>query len=205
MQKDCAPAPAGKTGETLQDKFCAVIAPAVERHAAIAFRGRGREAVMEAQGACVALAWKWHVRLAERGKDATTFPTVIADLAVKHVRAGRGICGQRTRDVMSKVAQQRHGFSIGKLPDYSSLSSNPLEAALVDNHVTPPPDAAAFRIDFPEWLARWNKRDRNMILDLAQGERTLDAAGKYHVSPGRVSQMRREAAEDWERFHGQAA
>jgi hypothetical protein len=32
------------------------------------------------------------------------------------------------------------------------------------------------------------------------GERTLDVAGKYGLSPGRVSQLRREFHDDWEFF-----
>jgi hypothetical protein len=32
------------------------------------------------------------------------------------------------------------------------------------------------------------------------GERTLDVAGKYGLSPGRVSQLRRELHDDWEFF-----
>jgi hypothetical protein len=51
-------------------------------------------------------------------------------------------------------------------------------SALRDNHVTPPPDAAAFRIDFPAWLA--NHTDRNRRIALAM-------------------MLRR----DWARFHGE--
>lgn len=205
MDRDTAPAPAGKTAAALQDTFCAVIQPAVERHAAVVFRGAGADAKAEATQAMLAVAWKWFRRLAERGKDGTEFPSAIATLAAKHVRAERGVCGQRSRDVMSKTAQRRHGFSVGKLPDYSTLGTNPLQAALMDNRQTPPPDAAAFRIDFPTWLAKWSDRDRRMILDLAQGERTLDVSRKYGISAGRVSQRRREYLADWERFHGMAA
>jgi hypothetical protein len=32
------------------------------------------------------------------------------------------------------------------------------------------------------------------------GERTLDVAGKYGLSPGRVSQLRREFLTDWRRY-----
>jgi hypothetical protein len=32
------------------------------------------------------------------------------------------------------------------------------------------------------------------------GERTLDVAGKYGLSPGRVSQLRRQFHDDWRRY-----
>lgn len=43
MQQPAEPL-AGTSLAALQDKFCAIIMPAVERHAAVAFRGHGAEA-----------------------------------------------------------------------------------------------------------------------------------------------------------------
>jgi hypothetical protein len=76
------------------------------------------------------------------------------------------------------------------------------EERLRDNTMTPPPDAAAFRIDFPDWLKTRTDRDRRIIDDMMHDERTLDLANKHGISPGRVSQLRREFMEDWERFCG---
>ena len=42
--------------------------------------------------------------------------------------------------------------------------------------------------------------DRLVLDDLMLGERTLDVAGKYGLSPGRVSQLRREFLLDWRRY-----
>lgn len=41
---------------------------------------------------------------------------------------------------------------------------------------------------------------------LAEGETTSVAAAKFRVSLGRIriSQLRRELRDDWERFHGEA-
>jgi hypothetical protein len=92
---------------------------------------------------------------------------------------------------------------VEKLPDFSTLSGNPLTEALTDNTQTPPDEAAAFRIDFPQWLMSWSERDRRIIEDLAMGERTLDVSDKYGISPARISQKRREYHDDWQRFHGE--
>ena len=105
-----------------------------------------------------------------------SFPTALATYAARAVRSGRRVTGQlKAKDAMNPHAQQRRGFCVGKLPDFSTLSDNPLQEALIDNTQTPPPEQAAFRIDFPAWLDTHSKRDRRMILDMAQGERTGSA------------------------------
>jgi hypothetical protein len=104
---------------------------------------------------------------------------------------------------MNSHTQYRQGFVIEKLPDFSSLVANPLEEALTDNTVTPPPDAAAFRVDFPRWLRSLPRRDRRVAKDLMIGERTVATAHRFHMSPARVSQLRRELCDDWARFHGE--
>jgi hypothetical protein len=105
--------------------------------------------------------------------------------------------------VLSPLAQTRHGFVVGKLPDFETLSDNPLMTALVDNTRTPVPDQVAFRLDFPAWLNTLSDRDRRVVEDLMQGERTLDVARKHGLSPGRVSQLRREFLTRWRLFCGE--
>ena len=56
---------------------------------------------------------------------------------------------ERTKDVLSPLAQQRKGFAVCKLPDCSTLDGNPLDEALHDNTKSPPDEQCAFRIDFP--------------------------------------------------------
>lgn len=180
--------------------------PRIERHARIYFRNVGcphkkADCIAETVG----LAWKWFVRLAERGKDGTRFPSVLATFAARAVKSGRRVCGQiKAKDVMNETAQRQHGFAVGKLPDFSTESTNPLAEALTDNTQTPPPDAAAFRIDFPAWLALYSDRDRAIIQEMAQGARTKDVAGRFRLSQGRISQMRSECHQAWEAFHDDA-
>ncbi len=102
--------------------------------------------------------------------------------------------------MLSPLAQRRRGFSVQSLPDYSTLSGNPLEEALADNTVTPVDEQVCFRLDFPQWLGTYPDRDRRIALDQMAGERTLDLARNYALSAGRVSQMRRQFFDDWTRF-----
>jgi len=78
-----------------------------------------------------------------------------------------------------------------------------LDVALHDNTRSPVPDQVAFRLDFPAWVNTLSDRDRRVVGDLMAGERTLDVAAKYGLSPARVSQLRREFMEGWARFCGE--
>ena len=200
-----APHPPGPSLDALQAAFLALVLPRVLTHGRVYFRHlRSAELKEEYLAEMVALTWKWHCRLAERGKDAARFPTALATFAARAVRGGRRACGQeRGRDALSPSAQRRHGFLVSALPEVSTLSDNPLAEALHDNTQTPPDEQCAFRIDFPAWRATHAERDRRLLDDLMLGERTLDAAGKHGLSPGRVSQLRREFLLDWRRFCGE--
>jgi hypothetical protein len=186
----------------LQAAFLDQVLPKVLSHGRVYFRHlRSAELKEEYVAEMVALTWKWHLRLAERGKDSTRFPTALATFAARAVRCGRRLAGMdRSKDVLSPLAQQRQGFAVGKLPDCSTLDGSPLDEALHDNTRTPPDEQCAFRIDFPAWRATHAERDRRLLDDLMLGERTLDVAGKYGLSPGRVSQLRREFLLDWRRY-----
>jgi hypothetical protein len=186
----------------LQATFLSSVLPKVLSHGRVYFRHlRSAELKEEYIAEMVALTWRWHCRLAERGKDAARFPTALATFAARAVRSGRRLAGMdRARDVLSPQARQRHGFAVGKLPDYGALDGSPLAEALHDNTRSPPDEQCAFRIDFPAWRLTRTDRDRRLLDDLMLGERTLDVAGKYGLSPGRVSQLRREFLLDWRRY-----
>ena len=191
----------GLSRAALQAHFL-TIQPRIETHARIFFRGiRCFHEKADRIAETVALAWKWFKRMAKRGKDATQFPSVLATYAAKTVKAGRRIAGQlKTKDVMNERTQQRKGFYVSKLPDFSTLNTNPLSEALIDNTQSPVPDQVAFRLDFPAWLRTHSQRDRRIIQDMARSERTLDLAQKYGLSRARISQKRREYHDDWNRF-----
>jgi hypothetical protein len=196
------PLPPGPSLEALQVAFLALVLPKVVSHGRVYFRHlRSAELKEEYLAEMVALTWKWHLRLAERGKDSTRFPSALATFAARAVRSGRRLAGMdRARDVLSPLAQQRKGFAVGKLPDCSTLDGSPLDEALHDNTKSPPDQQAMFRIDFPLWRASRNERDRRVLDDLMVGERTLDVAARHGITAARVSQLRRELHDDWEHF-----
>jgi len=185
----------------LQTAFLHIL-PRIEQHGQVYFRNlkcsvSREEAIAEMVGLC----WKWFVRLHERGKDPVHFVSALASFAARAVKSGRRVCGQeKARDVLSPVAQRRRNFCVGKLPDVSTLSDNPLSEALADNTMTPPDEQVCFRIDFPAWLTSLGDHKRRIAEDLMIGERTMDVSNKHGLSQGRISQLRREFMVGWELF-----
>ncbi|MBI4305429.1 MAG: hypothetical protein HY678_03830, partial [Chloroflexi bacterium] len=143
----------------MRQAFLAIL-PRIQTHATVSFRhvecpGKRADRIAEVIGLC----WRWFRRLAERGKDATQFPMVLADFAVRAVRSGRRVCGQlKPKDVLSEVAQAKHGFTVELLPSSTCAAREKLysiphgqelqdryEERLRDNMQTPIPDQVAFR------------------------------------------------------------
>jgi hypothetical protein len=186
---------------SLQEGFLAIL-PRIETHGQVSFRylkcpHKKADAVQE----MVAVSWMWYARATESGKDVHAFASALASYAARHVRSGRRLCGQdRAKDALSPLAQSRHGFTTSLLPQGSSLKGNALDEALHDNTRSAVPDQVAFRLDFPAWLGTLSERDRRVCEDLMLGERTNEVAGRYGLTAGRVSQLRRQFLEGWRRF-----
>lgn len=204
---------------SLHVKFLAVL-PRLQTHFRIRFRyvrcpGRFDDAVAEA----VAVAWKWFLTLEEKGKDINEFVSTLADYAVRHVSSGRGVCGQeKAKDAMSRRAQRHKGFRMERLiptrqRPHEILYGEPrgqervdsFEDRLRDNTRSPIPEQAAFRIDYPLWLAQLGERNKSIAEDMATDLATGELAARHGVSPARISQLRRQLHADWRRFHGEAA
>jgi hypothetical protein len=192
--------------------------PRIELHGRVVFRNlKCPDQQAEAIAEMLALAWLWVVRLHRQGKNPLQFPSAIATFAARQVRSGRRLCGQdKSKDVLSPRAQQRHQFKVEPLPSstrctfekryatsHGQQTQDAFEERLRDNTQTPVPEQVAFRLDFPAWLCRRSERDRRVIDDLAAGERTMDVANRHGLTAGRVSQLRREFMADWEQFCGE--
>jgi hypothetical protein len=190
----------------LQRRFLDLL-PRLEAHGRVFFRRlRPRSLREERIAEMIAMSWQWYRRLAEQGKDAAQFPTMLATFAARAVKSGRRLCGKESaKDALSSTAQRRHGFNVRNLPDGYNPVREAFKDALTDNTVTPPDEQACFRIDFPAWLGTRTERDRRVVHDLMQGERACDVSRKYGMSCSRVSQMRRAFHDDWTRFCGDAA
>jgi hypothetical protein len=195
------PAPAVESVPHLHAGFLAILAT-IERHARFAFRNLRRYHDREdAVAETVAVAWSWYVRLARQGKDAAAFPTALASFASRHVRSGRHLCGtDGPRDALSPTARIRFGFGVEQLPDNRTQGRSPWQEALLDNTQSSVPEQVVFRVDFPAWLLTLTDRDHRVAEQMALGNRTLDLARGFSLSPGRISQLRQQLCRSWQHF-----
>lgn len=114
--------------------------------------------------------------------------------------AAGGSASFDARDVLSPANRQ---VVVESLAQFDPVDRVWKETLVEDRHAGPA-DTAAARIDFGRWFRSLPMKRRRIASLLAGGETTKAAARKSHVSPGRVSQVRRgELAEAWERFQAE--
>jgi hypothetical protein len=199
------------TDDRLQAGFLCIL-PRIERHARIYFRdvqctARRQDFIAET----VALCWTWYARLTRKGRDATKFPSALARYAARAVGCGRRLYGQeKAKDVMSSVAQKRHGFTVTSLPVSTRTSLEKIysevrgqqdldawEERLRDNTQSPVPDQASFRLAYPQFVRSLSRRDRRMAHFLSLGNSATQTAREFKLTPGRVTQLRQQWCRDW--------
>ena len=177
--------------------------PTIQKHAQVAFGHLDPEAREEAVQEVVAYALVTYLRLAELNKLDLAYPAALARFGVARVQDGRQVATRlNTSEVLSPCAQRRKGFHVGRLDHFDPDEASWREV-LVEDHRTPVPDQAAFRIDFPAWLDTQPLRKRRIAEALAVGHSAGEVARRLAVSPARVSQLRRELDRSWQRFHGE--
>ena len=188
-----------------QAGFLAVL-PTVQDHARFSFRklpaGQREEAIQEAiASACIS-----YQLLAARGRLHAAHPSTLADYAVKSVRNGRHVGGRQdaAQDVYSPVARRRCGirvlsYDVGR----SERGCSDWKMLVIADRKHPIPDTAAFRIDFGDWLGTLTRRDRKIVAAFVRGERTSAVAGRFGITAGRVSQLRRKYEQGWRVFQGE--
>ena len=179
--------------------------PTFRKRVRTAFRQLDNEAKEEAVTETVANALVAYVTMFEQGKLNTTHPGALARFAVAQVCDGRKV-GNRFngKEVLSRPAQKRHGFTVVSLQRLHERSGAWVEATIEDCN-TPVPDQAAFRCDFPAWLATQSQRNRRIAQALALGHSTLEVARRFKLTSARVSQLRREFRDSWLAFHNETS
>lgn len=177
--------------------------PSIHQHATVAFRDLKPEAREEAVQEAIANAMVAYVRLVQLKKVDLAYPSVLARYAVAQVKDGRKVgCKMNIRDVTSEYAQRQKGFSVERL-DQHDHEGNTWQEVLVEDRHAGPAEVATTRIDFTEWLKGLPSRIRKIAKVLATGESTTIVAQTYGVSAGRISQLRKELAQAWKKFHGE--
>lgn len=178
--------------------------PKIVQHVRIILPCLGHEARDEAIAECIANAAVAYARLAELDKESLAYPTVLAMYAVRQLRDGRRVgTSVNVHEVLSEYAQRRKRFNVESLERFDEQEGEWQEAVVQDTRSAPVPDIVSFRIDFADWLRDLPRRNRRIAENLALGHSTGEAAKKFKVSPGRISQLRRELHDSWRDFVGE--
>jgi hypothetical protein len=176
--------------------------PQIIVRAKIAFRHLKPEARAEMVQEVVCNALQAFSRLVKLKKTSIAYAAPLATFGIKQARDGRKVGGHlNCLDVSSSYCQRLKDIILDRL-DHFDPAENVWEEILVEDRRAGPAEIASTRIDFNDWLASLNRRDRRVAEFLAQGESTRAAARKFKVSDGRISQLRKELAENWRKFIG---
>ena len=199
-----APAPRSRhVSDQTAEAFEAML-PTIQRTASFAFRHVARCRRRELVQDVVAKAYVAYVNLVTSGKAALAYPTVLAKFAIRQTRDGRQVgCRRSVFDLLSPYAQRKKRFTVER--QHHKTASGCWEELVTEDHRATPAELAACRLDFREWLSRLQRIKRQMAIRLAAGDTTTDAARRFKVSLGRVSQIRRELEADWEDFQAERA
>lgn len=185
----------------IQNDFLEIL-PEIRRQALFAFRALRTDSKEEAVAETIANVFVAFHRLMEQGKVAKVYASALTRYAVAQIRSGRKVgASLNSSCVLSEAARQRHGLQIDQL-DYCAKCGEWFEF-IVEDRRTPVPDQAAFRCDFPGWLNTLSSQKRQIAERLAVGDSTSEVAQTCIISPGRVSQIRRELDDSWQEFHGE--
>ena len=188
-----------KSPPAWHDAFVAMI-PTIETHAKIAFRQLDVDAREEAVQEVICNACCAYARLVELNKSDLAYPSVLARFGVAQTKEGRKIGGKlNCRDISSVYCQRRKHVHVERLDRYNAEEEVWAEILVEDRH-TGPAETAITRIDFSTWLQLLPRRLRNIAMVLAEGETTKAAAKRFHVSAGRISQIRKELYLAWHQF-----
>jgi hypothetical protein len=176
--------------------------PAITAYARFAFRHFKPEARAEAVAEVVANACQAFARLVQLKKTDIAYAAPLARYGVRQTLDGRKVGGHlNVKDISSEYAQKAKGIHLERLDRYDE-DEQAWNEVLVEDRRAGPADIARTRIDFSDWLASLQRRDRRLAEFLAKGETTQAAAKKFKVSQGRISQLRRELGANWRRFVG---
>jgi hypothetical protein len=180
-----------------------MILPRIERyarHALSSLRGEAKDdAMCEVVASCVCA----YRRLFQRKEIERAFASTLVRYAVALYYRGRRVgTSQCSHDVYFAHALKKARIEIRSMGTPREQRAEWMEC-LTENCRTPVPDQAHFRVEFPLWLRTQTRRDRQITERLSLGYSTKEVADKFKLSPGRISQIRRELYDSWHQFCGE--
>jgi hypothetical protein len=178
--------------------------PDIYSQVCYAFRRLSGERREEAVQEALANAMVAYRRLAELGKTGVAYATPLASYAVKQVVSSRQVAASlNVYDTLSVYAQRKLGFAVARLSQPDTGEGMWKELLVADRRATPA-ELAASRLDFAAWWRLLPVRKRRIAAALAAGSTTSETAREFGLTPGRISQLRRELHMSWQTFQGES-
>jgi DNA-binding NarL/FixJ family response regulator len=177
----------------------------IQKQLSYGFRNLKGEAKEEAMQEAIVNCTVCYAQLHEKGHVDKASATSLARYAIRQVKSGRTIGSKlNVREPLSRYAQVRKQFRVSRLDHFDRARECWLPPLVEDPRISVL-EQVALRIDVPHWLSAFSRRAQNIARDLAYGFTTSEIAQKYRLSPGRISQMRREFYQSWLRFPNSSA
>ena len=138
----------------------------------------------------VGIAYRNYASLVRRGRT-DIYPTPLGDFAVKSYFSGRRVAGMSATDATSDRCQLLERAVV--------LTNTGMDDYYCREHQTPAL-LACFKIDFEAWEKSLGAKKRDILHSFLYGYTTNEISAQFKVSPGRVSQLRRELIDAWYEF-----
>jgi hypothetical protein len=185
---------------TDHDKFLKMM-PVFHFQASRAFSDLCPDQHQDCLAEVVGHAWQAYVRLSQKGASGHANAWSLARFAIRAVRSGRRTGNsQNSCDLTSKIYDRRNKADTTR-PAITS-GNTWLESVMTD-HRARPDELAITRMDFAAWLCQLSPLKRQIAEFLSIGESTRNAADHFGLTPGRISQIRKELEASWSQFqHG---
>lgn len=175
--------------------------PTITRIARRAFRAWNVSDREELVSEAITSSYVQFCRLQARGAADRAYATPLGHYGVRHAHVGRRVGGHLNMDDVSSAYCRRHRkVNLVQLTRPSAADRASWQEIVVEDHRSTPAQVAAVRLDFAEWLNRLMPRERRVALYLASGEPTCNAAVRFGVSRGRISQLRAALRRSWEAY-----
>jgi hypothetical protein len=173
-----------------QAEFVAML-PEINRWLRLAFRQLGLEAREDAIEEGIVHSLLNYSRLYAQGRAAQANASSLAWYATRAVKRGRPAAGRMNgKDVSSRYAQ------IGSKVGFERQNGEWMDKLVQDKRASIP-DVVAAKMDVGAWFATLTKKMKQIASDLALGYSTSEAALKYGLTAGRISQLRRALEASW--------
>ena len=190
-------APAEPTDEQIQNEFRQLLPELLSRLRARFFNHRP-DLVDEHTAEAVALSWQAYLSARRRGKEITAGN--LAWFAIRSVLAGRKLAGASSLDALSstRLARERNGEHVS-LSDFEDGSQQAFYLTFGDRRWRwPVVDVVGPKLDWSDFIARCDRRDRQICEMRLAGYTQTAIAAELGVSVPAICMRLRAMRQRWD-------